>query len=103
MIHALKVRLVFMNIELTIQMIHAPGIKENQHQEDINRTLLGEPETELETRDLDMIQLIDQQDAETVGHYKPDTQTGQKQAQIRLPVRTHFLIELHWASPLLIM
>jgi hypothetical protein len=68
--------LVFMNIELLVDAIHAPGVEEYQRDENVDRTLLGKPETQLKAADADMIKLLDQQNAEAVGTDEPDEKAG---------------------------
>jgi hypothetical protein len=53
-----------MDIELAIDMVHAPGIEKNQRNEDIDGTLLCEPETELKATNADAIQLLDKEHTE---------------------------------------
>ena len=36
-----------MNVEFTVKFIHFAGIEKDQANEDVNRTLLGKPETKL--------------------------------------------------------
>jgi hypothetical protein len=76
-----------MDIELAIDVVHAPGIKENQGNEDVDRALLRKPETELEAADADAIQLFDEENAETVGAGEPDDEANENEPQIRSPVR----------------
>ena len=69
-------KLVFMNIKFLVDSVHAPGIKENQHYENVDRTLLRKPETQFKTTDSNLIKLVDQQYAEAIGANKPDEKTG---------------------------
>ena len=68
--------LVFMNIKFLIYAIHTPGVEEDQHYENVDRTLLCEPEAQFETTDSNLIKLVDQQYAEAIGANKPDEKTG---------------------------
>jgi DNA-binding transcriptional LysR family regulator len=83
-----------MDIELSIDVVHAPGIKEDQRNEDVDGALLGEPETELEATDADAIQLFDKEYAEAVRAGKPDDEADENEPQIRSPVRKSVL-EMH--------
>jgi hypothetical protein len=74
------------DIELAIDAIHAPGIKEYQRNKDIDRTLLREPETELKAANADVIQLLDEKHAKAVGTDEPDDQTECDEAQVGTPV-----------------
>jgi hypothetical protein len=76
-----------MDIELAIDVVHAPGIKEDQGNENVDRALLGKPETELKAADADTIQLFDEENAETVGAGEPDDEANEDESQIRSPVR----------------
>ena len=76
-----------MDIELAIDVVHAPGVKEDQRNEDVDLALLGEPETELEATNADAIQLFDEENAETVGAGKPDDEANEDEPQIRSPIR----------------
>ena len=92
-----------MHIELAIDAIHAPGIEENQCNKDINRALLSEPESELESADADGIQLFDEQNAETVGTDKPDSEANTDKAKISSPVG-HSIIACHcFPRPVLVV
>ena len=79
--------LVFMDVVLAVDFVHAPGVEENEAYEDVNGSLLGEPEAELKATDAHFIELIDQQDAESVGADEPDDQAANNKAQIGPPVR----------------
>ena len=55
---------VFMDVMFAINAIHTPGVKENQQYEDIDRSLLREPEAELESAEANGVELLDKKDAE---------------------------------------
>jgi len=69
-----------------IEMIHAPGVEEDQRDKDVDRSLLREPEAELEAADANGIELLDQQDAESVRANEPDDHAAQYEPQVSLPV-----------------
>jgi len=75
-----------MHVELAVYAIHPPRIKENQRDENIDRTLLREPETELEATDTDRVHLLDKQHTKAVRAYKPDDQTYADEAEIGPPI-----------------
>ena len=52
--------LVFMHIKTPVDLMHAPRIKEDQCDENIDRPLLREPEAELEATDADLVHLLDE-------------------------------------------
>jgi hypothetical protein len=83
-----------MDIELAIDMVHAPGVEEDQRNEDVDGALLCEPETELEAANADAIQLFDKEYTEAVGAGKPDDEADSDEAQIGAPVRKSVL-EMH--------
>jgi len=83
-----------MDIELAIDMVHAPGIEKDQHNEDIDGALLCEPETELEATNADAIQLFDKEYAEAVRTGKPDDEANEDEPQVGAPVRKSVL-EMH--------
>ena len=57
--------------------------------------MLREPESELETTDSNTIQLVDQQDAKSVGTDEPDNHAAKKQSQVGLPVGARFSGVIH--------
>jgi hypothetical protein len=75
-----------MYIELLVDAVHPPGVKENQHHKDQNRALLRKPEPQLETRETDGIQLLNQQNAKTETADKPNCQTTCHQTKVGTPV-----------------
>ena len=56
--------LVFMDVILAVNTIHAPCIEEYQQHENVDRPLLGKPEAKLEAADTNRIELLNQQYAE---------------------------------------
>jgi hypothetical protein len=88
-----------MDIELAIDMVHAPGIEKDQRNEDIDGALLCEPETELEATNADAIQLFDKKYAEAVRTGKPDDEANEDEPQIRSPIRKS-IFRVH-SAPLL--
>ena len=75
-----------MNVELPVDAIHAPGIEENQGDEYVDRSLLREPEPELESAEANLVQLLDEQDAEAIGTDEPDSQADRDQSQVGPPI-----------------
>jgi hypothetical protein len=49
------------HVVFSVHLVHAPGIKEDQGDEYVDRPLLGKPESQLETAYSYRIQLIDQE------------------------------------------
>lgn len=64
----------------------ARGVHEDQHHERIDAALLGEPESELKSRESELVEEVDQEDSTTEGNGKPDRETNRDQAQIVAPV-----------------
>jgi hypothetical protein len=76
-----------MHIELAVDNVHAPGVKENQNHEYVNGTLLREPEAELESAYPEVVQRFNQQNARHKRTQKPYEEASANKAQIRSPVR----------------
>jgi hypothetical protein len=74
------------HIELPVNAIHAPGIEEYQCNEYVDRTLLGEPESQFEAPDANLVQLLDKQQAKTIGTDEPDSQAERDQTQVGPPI-----------------
>ena len=83
-----------MDIELAIDMVHAPGVEKDQRDEDVDGALLGEPKPELEATNADAVQLFDKEYAEAERAGKPDDEANEDEPQIRSPVRKSVL-EMH--------
>ena len=75
-----------MHIVFPVQLIHAPGVKEDDANKDVNRPLLGKPETQFEATNVNAIQLIHQQNSESVGTHEPDNHAGRNQPEIGAPI-----------------
>ncbi len=52
---------------------HAPCIEEDESYEDVDTSLLSEPEAKLKAADLDLVQDIEQEDAEAKGNGEPNS------------------------------
>ena len=79
-----------------IETVHPPGVVENQNNETENRTLLSEPEAQIEAKDLNSIERLGENDAETEGDGKPDCEAYRDQAQIGAPVASSGLVIGHF-------
>ena len=75
-----------MHVEFLIEPIHAPGVKENKNDEDVDRPLLGEPETQLETADANLVELLDQQYTESIRTDEPDREASGDEPEISPPI-----------------
>jgi len=75
-----------MNVIFLVDVIHSPRVEKDQHDEDVDRALLGKPEAELKPAYPDVIHLLNQQDAESVRTEKPDYKAERDEAQIGTPV-----------------
>jgi hypothetical protein len=62
------------DIKLTVDLVHAARVPENQADEDKDGTLLGEPETEGITADVYAVECIAEQNAGTEGNDEPDNE-----------------------------
>jgi hypothetical protein len=74
------------HIEFAIDAIHAPGIEEDKRDKYVDRSLLREPESELKSTKADAVQLLDEQDAETIGADEPDEKADRDETQVGAPV-----------------
>jgi hypothetical protein len=83
-----------MNIELTIDAIHSPGIEKDQGDEYVDRALLGEPETELEAADSYRVQFFDEENPESIRTDKPDSEANADKAKIGSPI-SHTIVAIH--------
>ena len=88
-----------MDIELAIDMVHAPGVEKDQRDEDVDGALLGKPESELEATDANAIQLFDEENAEAKRAGEPDDEAKEDEPQIRSPIRKS-IFRVH-SAPLL--
>lgn len=79
---------MLVNVELPVQFVHSPSIKEDQYNEYVNRSLLGKPEPQSETADANRVELVNQQNAESVRTNKPDDHAAKKQLQIGFPIHS---------------
>jgi hypothetical protein len=65
-LYAHKFLLLFLDVEFFIEFVHQAYIDENDDYKDIDRSLLGEPESELKTSDPYFVQYVDENDTATV-------------------------------------
>jgi hypothetical protein len=63
LIHVLR-SLILVDAVFAVELVHPPGVEEDQRQEDEDRALLGEPEAQIGAADFDARQQRAQQDAE---------------------------------------
>src|SRR5690606_27576243 len=76
----------FVHVVLFVDPVHTPRAEECEEHGDVDRTLLCEPEAELEAADRDAIQLLDEKNAEDVGAGQPDSHAGCNETQVGAPV-----------------
>ena len=81
-----------MDVMFAVNSIHAPGVEKYQHDEDINRALLGEPETELKAADTNGIELLDQKNTEAEGNREPDDEALSDESKIGSPISQAFVL-----------
>tara|TARA_B100000378_G_C17787508_1_gene322592 strand:- start:217 stop:432 length:216 start_codon:yes stop_codon:yes gene_type:complete len=67
-------------------MIHQADVYENENDENVDRALLGEPETKLESSQVKLVQKIFEKDAGSKGNQEPDTQQDEEIFNIFPPV-----------------
>jgi hypothetical protein len=75
-----------MHIEFAVDLIHTPGIKENQCNKHVDRALLRKPEAQLKTTKTNVIELLDEDHAEAERTDKPDKKAGRDESEIGAPV-----------------
>ena len=75
-----------MYVMIFVYLVHAPGIEEDQYDKDVDRALLGEPETKLEAANTNSIELVNQQYAEHVRTNKPDGKANPDKSKIAPPI-----------------
>ena len=66
--------LLFGSAVFVVQPVHVDHVDGNQNEEAVDAALLGKPETQLNVSDANFVQLIDKQNAASVGHDEPDAQ-----------------------------
>jgi hypothetical protein len=71
---------------LPVKAIHESDVDEDQRDKDVNRSLLGEPESELETGDLYSIELVHEENPATKGRTEPNCEKDRQVAEIPMPV-----------------
>jgi hypothetical protein len=85
-----------MHVMFAVNAIHAPSIEKNQQHEDVYRSLLCEPETELKTANTNRIELLNEQDAESVRAHEPDNEAQGDEPQVGAPVQTRNFFSRYW-------
>jgi hypothetical protein len=89
------------NIELLVDVIHAPCVEKDQRDKGVNRALLRKPETELKAADPKPVQLLNQQNAEDVRADEPDEQADSDETQVGTPVGES-IVAMHFDHPYLV-
>jgi hypothetical protein len=79
-------QLVLIDIELFVQPIHQPDIHKNEDHKDKDGSLLSKPETELEATYPNLIEDINQQDAESERGDEPNGQKNRQISKVFLPI-----------------
>ena len=88
---------LFVHIELPVKAVHQPDIDEDEGDKYVYGALLGEPEAEAETADMDRIQFIDEKYTESVRDGKPDGEKDGEISKVPAPVVFIFLFMRHRA------
>src|SRR5690606_39015347 len=88
--------LFFVNVELTVDVAHLLLVEEDQRDEDVHRSLVGEPEPERIATQRDAVERRREEDACAERDQEPDNQDLGQQAQYRSPVR--LAVVFHHAS-----
>src|SRR5690606_21165268 len=91
----------FVNVELTVDVTHLLRVVEDQCDEDVDRSLVGEPETERVVTQRDTVECRGEQNACAGRDQEPDDQDLGQQAQYRSPVR--LAVMFHHVSSLKVL
>jgi len=75
-----------MHIVLVVDVIHSPRVEEDEQDENIDRSLLGKPETQLKPADAYGVELFDEQDAKDVRGDEPHAEANSDEPQIGTPI-----------------
>jgi hypothetical protein len=69
-----------MNIKLDVQVVHAPGVIKNLPNEKVHGTLMGKPETQRITTQMELVKKVHKQNARPKRHQKPEDQARSSKA-----------------------
>ncbi len=69
-----------------IELVHDADVNRDEDHEDVNAPLLGEPEAELKSAELELVELFDKKDAATVGDEEPDGEENAQPFEVGAPV-----------------
>jgi hypothetical protein len=75
-----------MNIELDVQLVHAPGIVKNLDHKDVHGTLLSKPESQWITSQMELIQKTGEQNTRPERHQEPEDQNVPQELDGFFPV-----------------
>ena len=91
--------LVLVDVVLAIEPIHAPRVKEYDADEGEDRSLLGEPESEVYAEKRDLVERPGEQNPEAERHDEPDEETCCDETQVRPPIALLGFTLAHLISP----
>ena len=92
-------RLFLVDVVFLVQPVHAPRVIKNQRDEADDGSLLREPKPKFEAEDLNPIERIDKNDAETERDDEPDRETNRDKAKVGAPVLLSGFFRCHALSP----
>jgi hypothetical protein len=78
-----------------VQLIHQPDINDNKQAENDFGSLVGEPESERETKKMQSVESINEDDAEKIGDDEPDRQKNGNIGNVAFPISLEFLFSIH--------
>jgi hypothetical protein len=78
------------DVEFFVELVHQHDVNENLHDENVDRTLLGEPEAQFEAAEPNRVQGFDKENAESVRDDEPYNQQTDEVAQVDFPVLLEF-------------
>ena len=65
---------------------HPDGVGQDEQEENVDRPLLGEPKSEREAGEMNLVEVFDEDVSQPDGHGEPDTQQDCDEAQIGSPI-----------------
>jgi len=71
----------------SVDSIHSERVDERQQDEDKDRPLLGEPKAHRKAAEVELVERLNEDDAEEIGNNKPDRKECDHQTKILMPMR----------------
>jgi len=87
-----------MNIELDVQVVHAPGVIKDLPDKEVNGPLVRKPETQWVTTQVKLVKKFDKQNTRPERHQKPEDQDVPQKFDGFFPVGLTVVVMLHESS-----